>query len=65
MQVITFDTTDPAFAGEMTMTITLAERDGATEVTIAYAGVPSGIRPEDNELGTRLSLEKLANLMTT
>jgi uncharacterized protein YndB with AHSA1/START domain len=60
VQVVSFDSDDPAFAGEMTMTITLEERAGGTEVTIAYEGIPAGIRPEDNELGTRLSLEKLA-----
>ncbi len=59
VQVVTFDSDDPAFGGEMTMTIMLDEREGGTEVTIAYEGIPSGIRPEDNELGTRLSLEKL------
>jgi uncharacterized protein YndB with AHSA1/START domain len=59
VQVVAFDSDDPAFAGEMTMTITLEERADGTEVTIAYEGIPAGIRPEDNELGTRLSLEKL------
>ena len=60
VQAIRFDTVDPAFAGEMTMTVTLAECAGGTAVTIAYANVPPGIRPEDNEAGTRMSLEKLA-----
>lgn len=59
VQVVTFASDDPAFAGEMTMTISLEERESGTEVSIAYEGIPSGIRPEDNELGTRLSLEKL------
>jgi uncharacterized protein YndB with AHSA1/START domain len=59
VQAVTFNSDDRAFAGEMTMTIALAERAGGTEVTIAYEGIPAGIRPEDNELGTRLSLEKL------
>ena len=59
VQVVTFDSDDPGFAGEMTMTITLEEQAGGTEVTISYEGIPAGIRPEDNELGTRMSLEKL------
>jgi hypothetical protein len=29
-------------------------------VTIAFANIPPGIRPEDNDAGTRSSLEKLA-----
>lgn len=60
VQAITFDTDDPAFSGEMTMDVTLEERDGSTEVTIVFEHIPPGIRPEDNELGTELSLEKLA-----
>ena len=60
VQAITFDSVDPAFSGEMTMVVTLANRDAGTEVTILFENIPSGIRPEDNEAGTRSSLEKLA-----
>lgn len=60
VQAISFDSADPAFSGEMTMVVAFEDRDGATEVTIGYEHVPSGIRPEDNEAGTRSSLEKLA-----
>lgn len=61
VQAITFDTNDPAFMGAMTMTATFEERDGGTEATIAFAKLPPGIRPEDNDAGTRSSLEKLAH----
>jgi uncharacterized protein YndB with AHSA1/START domain len=57
---ITFDSPDPAFAGEMTMTVTLQDKDGKTEVTINFDNIPPGIRPEDNDVGTRSSLAKLA-----
>lgn len=60
VQAITFDTEDPAFSGEMTMVVTLEDRDGGTEVTISFENIPPGIRPEDNDAGTRSSLEKLA-----
>jgi uncharacterized protein YndB with AHSA1/START domain len=60
VQAITFDSADPAFAGEMTMTVTFEERDSGTEVTILFEQIPPGIRPEDNDAGTRSSLEKLA-----
>jgi uncharacterized protein YndB with AHSA1/START domain len=60
VSVITFDTADPAFTGEMTMTVTLKQQDGGTEVTIRFENIPPGIRPEDNDTGTRSSLEKLA-----
>jgi hypothetical protein len=42
------------------MVVTLQDRDGGTEVTILFEHIPSGIRPEDNEAGTRSSHEKLA-----
>lgn len=60
VQGITFDTVDPAFSGEMTMVVTFEDRDGGTEVTILFEHIPPGIRPEDNEVGTRSLLEKLA-----
>jgi uncharacterized protein YndB with AHSA1/START domain len=60
VQVISFDSKDPAFSGEMTMTVTFQERGGGTEVTMLFEHIPPGIRPEDNDAGTRSSLEKLA-----
>lgn len=60
VQAITFYTDDPGMMGEMAMVVTLEERDGGTEVAIAFEGIPVGIRPEDNDEGTRSSLEKLA-----
>ena len=59
VEAIAFDTDDPAFAGEMTMIVTLAERDGGTDVTIRFENLPPGIAPADNEAGTESSLEKL------
>ena len=60
VQAIAFDSEDPAFAGEMIMVVTFEEKGGGTEVTILFENIPPGIRPEDNEAGTRSSLEKLA-----
>jgi len=57
---ITFETDDPAFAGEMIMEATFEADDAGTRVTLVFTDLPPGIRPEDNEMGTRLSLEKLA-----
>ena len=42
------------------MDVTLEPADGGTTVTIEFRDLPPGIRPEDNETGTRLTLEKLA-----
>jgi len=33
---------------------------GGTDVTLSCTNLPPGLRPEDNEAGTRESLEKLA-----
>ena len=60
VEAVDFDSPDPAFAGEMTMVVTLEEVDGGTEVTMLFEDIPPGIRPEDNDAGTRSSLEKLA-----
>jgi uncharacterized protein YndB with AHSA1/START domain len=60
VKAATFAADDPAFAGEMRITVTFVERDGATEVTMAFEDLPPGVRPEDNDEGARLSLEKLA-----
>ncbi|HEX8230356.1 MAG TPA: SRPBCC domain-containing protein, partial [Chloroflexia bacterium] len=50
----------PDFAGEMTITWHLADAAGGTEVTVLCEDIPTGIRLEDNELGSRSSLQKLA-----
>ena len=63
VEAIAFDTRDPGFAGEMTMTTLLADADGGTEVTMLCQDLPPGIRPEDNEEGTRQALHKLAALV--
>ncbi|KAB2831959.1 MAG: ATPase, partial [Caedimonadaceae bacterium] len=34
--------------------------NGGTTVSILFKNIPSGIRPEDNEAGTRATLDKLA-----
>jgi uncharacterized protein YndB with AHSA1/START domain len=60
VEAVTFDSDDPAFAGEMHMEVTLEAAESGTTVTIVFQNLPPGIRPEDNEVGTRESLEKLA-----
>ena len=60
VQAITFDSSDPAFAGEMIMEVTFEAKDSGTRVTILFRNIPSGIPPGDNEAGTQSTLEKLA-----
>ncbi len=59
VQAITFDTENPDFSDEMIMEVTFEEDRSETTVTIVFKNIPSGIRPEDNEEGTKSSLEKL------
>ena len=63
VEMVEFETTNPALRGEMTITITLADADGGTEVLAVHEGLPSGLSPADNETGWRLSLAKLAALV--
>src|SRR5436309_4048023 len=63
VEVVEFETTDPALRGEMTITITLADADGGTDVFAVHDGLPPGVPPADNETGWRSSLGKLAALV--
>ena len=63
VEVFEFETADPELGGEMTMTTTLSDAVGGTDVTIVHEGIPSGVPAEDNEIGTRMALEKLAKLV--
>lgn len=60
VEVAEFETEDPALRGEMTITTTLVEVAGGTEVTIAYERLPRGVSIADNETGTQMALAKLA-----
>ena len=58
-----FETDDPAFAGEMLVTIRLSDADGGTELAAEHAGLPDGVSPADNEAGWSESLARLAALV--
>lgn len=61
IEAVTFHSDDPAFAGEMRIEISFDEAPGGTEVTFLCSDIPPGIRPQDNDEGTRLSLDQLAH----
>ena len=63
IEAINFEASDPAFAGEMMVEITLQPLDVGTRVNFLFTNIPVGIKPEDNEVGTMSSLEKLARLV--
>jgi uncharacterized protein YndB with AHSA1/START domain len=65
VEVVEFETDDPAMRGEMTITFTLTDADGGTDLLAVHDGLPPGLSPADNELGWNLSLAKLAALVET
>ncbi|TAK43542.1 MAG: hypothetical protein EPO27_14690 [Betaproteobacteria bacterium] len=63
IEVVEFETNDPALRGEMTITIALADADGGTDVHAVHDGLPRGLPAADNEAGWKSSLAKLAALV--
>jgi uncharacterized protein YndB with AHSA1/START domain len=63
VEVLEFETADPALRGEMTMTTTLVDANGGTDILVVHEGLPRGVSAADNELGTRMSLDNLAALV--
>jgi uncharacterized protein YndB with AHSA1/START domain len=63
VEVDEFETTDPRLQGEMTITITLVDADGGTDLVAVHEGLPPGVPSQDNEVGWRDSLAKLAALV--
>jgi uncharacterized protein YndB with AHSA1/START domain len=63
VEELEFETADPALAGTMRMTTTLTDAGGGTTITVVHQGLPDAVAPADNELGTRMALAKLAQLV--
>jgi uncharacterized protein YndB with AHSA1/START domain len=63
VEVVEFETADLELRGEMTITMTLADADGGTEVLAVHDALPPGLPTADNEAGWRSSLAKLAALV--
>ena len=63
VEVVEFETENPGMRGEMTITLTLTDADGGTEVLAVHDRLPPGVPPADNETGWRMSLGKLAALV--
>jgi uncharacterized protein YndB with AHSA1/START domain len=60
VEVMEFETTDALMRGEMTITFTLTDADGGTDVLAVHDNLPPGLSPADNETGWRMALDKLA-----
>ncbi|MEO9336511.1 SRPBCC family protein [Mesorhizobium sp. SB112] len=60
VQIVTFESDDPAFSGDMKMTWSVKPVDGGTEVSLICENVPAGIRAEDHAEGLSSTLDNLA-----
>jgi uncharacterized protein YndB with AHSA1/START domain len=58
-----FESADPSLAGEMIIRWTLEPAGGGTRVTARFENVPPGLRLDDNEEGSRLTLDQLARFL--
>ena len=65
VEVIEFETTDPALRGEMTITTVLTDAASGTKFVAVHERLPPGISPVDNEAGWREALDRLATLVET
>lgn len=63
VEVLEFETADPALRGEMTITTTLTDAGEGTDVLVVHEGVPDSVPAADNETGTRMALASLARLV--
>ena len=63
VEMMEFETADAAMRGEMTVTFTLTDADGGTDVLAVHDNLPPGLSPTDNEIGWQMALGKLAALV--
>lgn len=59
-ELVQFESDDPAYAEEMTVTTTLEPVGEDTKVTFTCSNIPNGIKPEDHQEGISSTLENLA-----
>jgi uncharacterized protein YndB with AHSA1/START domain len=64
VQAVTFESDDPAFAGEMKITILLEPAADGTRVDMLHENLPPGLRPEDDAEGSRISLDQLRRYLS-
>jgi uncharacterized protein YndB with AHSA1/START domain len=58
-----FETDVPALRGVMTITISLSDASGGTDLVAVHDGLPKGVSPADNEVGWQEALARLAALV--
>ncbi|MFD3730119.1 SRPBCC domain-containing protein [Streptomyces sp. NPDC058632] len=63
VEVLEFEAENPALRGTMTMTTTLTDAGGGTDVLVVHEGVPDAVPAADNEAGARWALTQLARFV--
>jgi uncharacterized protein YndB with AHSA1/START domain len=63
VEVVEFETADAALRSEMTITTTLVDADGGTDLVAVHEGLPPGLSTADNETGWKMALAKLAAIV--
>ena len=63
VEVMEFETAAAEMRGEMTVTYTLIDADGGTDVLAIHDNLSPGISSADNEIGWQMALDKLAALV--
>lgn len=63
VEVVEFETNDPALQGEMRVVLALSDADSGTNVEAVHESLPRGLSRADNEVGWREALAKLAALV--
>lgn len=63
VEIIEFETTNPAMQGVMTITTSLADAGDGTRLVALHEGLPPGVVPSDNELGWQQALDRLASYL--
>jgi uncharacterized protein YndB with AHSA1/START domain len=61
VEVLAFETGDPALTGEMTISTRLRDADGGTEVEMVHEGVPDAVDAEQNAEGSRMAMANLTD----
>ena len=65
VQTCDFASDDPGFHGQMKITISLDALDKGCRVTMLHENLPPALKPEDDEVGSKLSLQQLSDYLNS
>jgi uncharacterized protein YndB with AHSA1/START domain len=65
VEVVEFETADPAMSGELTTTTTLTDVDGGTEILVSWEGPPVNAAPGLYKIALQMLLTSLTAVVET